>query len=501
MLNTLTNTLSMRKTKLQRWIKPQYGFYFPVVIIATLLLMFPYNTLAIFSTFTQFFLQHFGSQFIQFSSLLLVLATVISVSPLGRIRLGGEQAKTEFSFISWMAMLFTAGMGSGLIFWGVAEPVYHFVNPPEFLKQDFSSISGSLAITYFHWGLNAWVIYAMAGLVMAWFAYNKQRSLRVSASFSADKPKWLNILDLMAVIAIVFGIAGTFANTIALIQTGVVQSLGFDIGSIYFRIGMILIIAALFTLSSLAGLNRGIKHLSQFNSLFMIALLIAVIALVDPIQTLTLIFDSTVTYVELLPKMSFGMGKPEQWSQGWTVIYLVWWIAWAPFVGPFIARISKGRTIRQFLSCTILLPTLTSIIWFSGFAGSVLTQPYAQRVMDAVNQQYTLGLFSFFDQLPMGSWLSGAALLLLVTFLITSADSSIYIAGLLTGSESRNSKLLWSIILIAITIALVSINDVNLNKQIAIVGAIPFTLVLCLQLIFWIKDLLQNPAPKRVNNN
>ncbi|WP_299568972.1 BCCT family transporter [uncultured Shewanella sp.] len=486
---------SIEKPTVALLIAPKLGFYLPVIIIAGLLLTFPHKTLSTFSLFTQFFLENFDSQFIQLSSLLLIVATVICFSPIGKIRIGGDQAKTEFNFASWIAMLFTAGMGSGLIFWGVAEPVYHFVNPPAFLQDDFSSVSGALAITYFHWGLHAWAIYAMTGLVMAWFAYNRNRSLRISASFSDQKPKWLSILDLLAVVAIIFGMAGTFANTVALIQTGLEQAVGLNVGSASFRIGLILFIAVLFTLSSIAGLSQGIKRLSQFNTLFMVAILVVVIALVDPINSMKLMLESTVSYLQLLPKVSFSVGEPAKWSQGWTVIYLIWWIAWAPFVGPFIARISKGRSIRQFLSCTILLPTLTSIIWFSGFAGSVLTQPFAAEVMAAVNQEYTLGLFSFFshlsgDDFPLGSILSVAAILLLVTFLITSADSSIYITSMLTGSESHIAKMLWSIVLIAITIALVTINDVDLNKQIAIVGAIPFTLVMSAQIVFWLKDVL-----------
>ncbi|MEZ9142014.1 MULTISPECIES: BCCT family transporter [unclassified Shewanella] len=490
------NTSPRAKSETPPLLTPKLSFYIPVIIIAGLLLTFPHKTLATFSLFTQFFLEHFDSQFIQLSSLLLIFATAICFSPIGKIHIGGEKVQTEFSFTSWIAMLFTAGMGSGLIFWGVAEPVYHYVNPPAFLQDDFSSVSGALAITYFHWGLHAWAIYAMAGLVMAWFAYNRNRSLRISASFSAEKPKWLSVLDLLAVIAIIFGMAGTFANTVALIQTGIEQAIGLDVASVGFRIGLILFIAVLFTLSSIAGLNQGIKRLSQFNTFFMVAILVTVIALVDPFNSLQLMFESSVSYLQLLPKVSFSVGDPANWSQGWSVIYLIWWIAWAPFVGPFIARISKGRSIRQFLACTILLPTLTSIIWFSGFAGSVLTQPFAAEVMAAVNQEYTLGLFSFFNQLtpngfPLGSILSVAAILLLITFLITSADSSIYITSMLTGSESHIAKMLWSLILIAITIALVTINDVDLNKQIAIVGAIPFTLVMCAQIAFWIKDVLK----------
>ncbi|MCL1067810.1 BCCT family transporter [Shewanella olleyana] len=486
----ISQTQQQETSTNQKLMTPKLGFYLPVIIIAGLLLAFPHKTLRVFSAFTQFFLENFDSQFIQLSSLLLLLAIVIAISPIGKMIIGGHEAKTEFSFASWIAMLFTAGMGSGLIFWGVAEPVYHFVNPPAFLQDDFSSVPGALAITYFHWGLHAWAIYAMAGLVMAWFAYNRNRSLRISASFSAEKPKWLSMLDLLAVIAIVFGMAGTFANTVALIQTGVEQSMGLNIGSQLFRIGLIVIIAMLFTLSSIAGLNKGIKRLSQFNSLFMIVMLVAVILLVDPFNSLSLMAQSTLEYIKLLPSVSLGAGEPAKWSQGWSVIYLIWWIAWAPFVGPFIARISKGRSVRQFLSCTILLPTLASILWFSGFAGSVLTQPFANEVMAAVNQEYTLGLFSFFAQLPLGMLFSIAALLLLVTFIITSADSSIYITSMLTGSESQVAKLLWSAVLVAITIALVTINDVDLNKQIAIVGAIPFTLVMCFQIVFWLKDVL-----------
>ena len=476
----------------EKSLQPHHWFYAPVLLIAALLLCFPKITISTFSQFTQFWLENFDSQFIQFSTLMVILSMVVAISPIGKIRLGGAEAKVEFGFGSWIAMLFTAGMGSGLIFWGVAEPVFHFANPPAFLKDDFSSVSGSLAITYFHWGVHAWAIYAFAGLIMAWFAYNRGRSMRVSASFTGSTPKWLGILDLLAVLAIIFGMAGTFANTIALIQTGVEQSSGLDIGSIYLRLGLVLLIALLFTLSSLTGLHRGIKRLSQFNALFMVALLVIVVSLVNPLNTLNIAWESTLTYLKLLPEVSFGVGEQsEQWSQGWSVIYLIWWIAWAPFVGPFIARISKGRSIRQFISCAVLLPTLASILWFSGFAGSVFSQPYAATIMDAVNQQYTLGLFTFFDQLPMGQVFSIGALLLLVTFIITSADSSIYITGLLTGGKSHGSKVLWSLILIVITMALVSINDVDLNKQIAIVGAIPFTFVLCAQVLFWGKDVIR----------
>ncbi|KDM90053.1 BCCT family transporter [Photobacterium galatheae] len=448
--------------------------------IAGLFILFPAVSVYQLAALTQFVIEQSGNQVIQFSTLALLICVGISFSPIGKKRLGNEPP--EFSFLSWLVMLFTTGMGSGLIFWGIAEPVFHLSNPP-LSVPGINEKDTALALTYFHWGVHAWSLYALAGLVMAWVAYEKQRPMRVSASFTgAHQPKWLTLVDLIAVLAILFGIAGVLANTMALVEQGVRQVFQLEGDLTGFRLVMTAVIGVLFTASSVLGLKKGIQRLSSLNVWLMLALFAFVFLNIDQTAVLTRMFSSVTAYVQLLPDVSWGMIQgSEPWSQGWTVIYLVWWIAWTPFVGPFIARISRGRTIRQFLLCTIMIPTLASILWFSGFAGAVFDSPNLPDVIQAVNQDYTAGLFLFFAQLPWSNVLSIGALLLLLTFVISSSDSAIFAAGMMTDDTRTSSKVSWSLIVVTMSMALVIFNDVDLNKQVAIAGAIPFTFVLIAQ--------------------
>ncbi len=458
---------------------------------ALALLLWPERWLALASRLTRFAIDRFDLPFILFSSAMVLVSLAIALSPLGKKRLGGDDAQPEFSLASWLAMLFAAGMGSGLIFWGVAEPIYHFANPPAFATDAASPKDTALALTYFHWGLHAWSIYAMAALVMAWFAFNKGKAMTISASFGARSgPSLLDSLDFMAVLAIVFGLAGTLANTIALVQTGLAKTLATSLEGPGVRLALLTLIAGAFTLSSALGLDKGIKRLSQFNLAFVVTMLMVVLLWAGPVEVLATAASSTLTYLQALPSLSFTLDEASRdWSQGWTVIYLVWWIAWAPFVGPFIARISGGRTLRQLLLCTLLVPTLTSIIWFSAFGGTALHGDGLASLVTAVNQDYTSGLFTFLAPMPWGPLLALAAMMLLVTFVITSADSAVYVTGMLTGNTGLKAKLAWSLILVAITAALVLKNDVDLNKEVAILGAIPFTLVLLAQVVALLKSL------------
>ncbi|WP_299691574.1 BCCT family transporter [uncultured Vibrio sp.] len=467
-----------------------------ISIWVLLFMLFPHYSIDYIAKLTQFTINQFGLGFILFSTAMVVLVLGISISPLGKIRLGGNTSIPEFGTFSWLAMLFTAGMGSGLIFWGIAEPVFHVSNLPEFTKGIGDNTDTALALTYFHWGIHAWAIYAIAGLAIAWFSYNRGRSLHISSTFTSKPGRsvW-RIVDWMAIIAILFGVAGTFANTIALIQTGLEQTLSLSIGSIGFRYSLLLLIAVLFTGSSILGLHKGIKLLSQFNTGLMVALAVLVFVLVDPLPTLARMVSSTTSYLAILPEVSFSIAEASRdWSLGWSVIYIVWWVAWAPFVGPFIARISKGRTIRQFLLCAVMVPTLASIVWFSTFGGAALEQSFASEVIDIVNTDYTKGLFLFFEQLPMGLLFSLAAIVLLITFIITSADSALLVCGMLSGSENIKSKILWATILVTLSMALLFVNDVDLNKQVAIVGALPFTLVMVGQVVSMLRDMLSSKA-------
>ncbi len=352
----------------------------------------------------------------------------------------------------------------------------------------------ALALSYFHWGIHAWSIYAIAGLAIAWFAFNRGRAMNISASFTPCKNvNAYYIFDLIAVISLIFGVAGTLANTVALIETGLMRYFSSSIGGAGFRSVFLLVITIAFATSSILGLGRGIKFLSVFNLWFMLALLMFVAVLAGPIDIVDRLIQSSLYYLRVLPQLSFTIDDASRgWSESWSIIYLIWWIAWAPFVGPFIARISRGRSIRQFLLCVVCVPTLTSIVWFSTFAGSAFDLPILSQLTEAVNQDYTQGLFGFLAYLPLGEFLSLAALLLLVTFVITSADSAVYVTTMLTGSQQQHTKLLWSLLLLVISLALVFQNNVDLNKQIAIAGAIPFTFILLLQLVAMLIDMTRS---------
>lgn len=465
------------------------------VVFALYFLLYPDQAITLVAGITQYAVKQFGLAFILVSSGFVIIALALALSPWGSIKLGQPDDTPEFGFFSWIAMLFAAGMGSGLIFWGVAEPLFHYSNPPAFAAQAESPKDMALALTYFHWGIHAWSIYAVAALAMAWFAFNRGRSMSVSASFTEEqKFTPFQLFDFLAVVAVVFGVAGTLGNTIALVQTGVEHvsgGEGADGFGVEGRMALLAFITVAFSISSILGLNRGIKHLSQFNLLFVGFLLFIVIYWVSPTVVMNKALSSGLTYLIILPEVGLSIDEESRgWSEGWSVIYLVWWIAWAPFVGPFIARISRGRSIRQFLLCVILVPTATSIVWFSAFAGGVFELPGTADVAAAVNKDYTLGLFAFFSASPWGDWLSICAILLLLTFVVTSADSAVYVMGMLTGHVSTSSKLVWSLVLVAIAAALVYQNNVDLNKQIAIMGAIPFTFVLFFQLVMFFRDLL-----------
>ncbi len=466
-----------------------------IIVIASLVLLlvlFPDISIAYIANLTQYVIDQFGLGLVLFSTAMVLLTLGISLSPLGKLRLGGATSTPEFSTSSWIAMLFTAGIGSGLIFWGIAEPVFHASNLPVFAQGLGDDIDTSLALTYFHWGIHAWAIYGIAGLVIAWFSYNRNRSLHISSAFTTKRQRGiLRLVDWMAIIAILFGIAGTFANTIALIQTGLEKTLSVSIDSVAFRYSLLIGIAVMFTSSSLLGLQRGVKHLSQFNMALMVALMVVVFLLIDPLQTMVRMASSSSSYLSILSKVSFTIDpQSRDWSLGWSVTYLVWWVAWAPFVGPFIARISKGRTIRQFLGCVVIIPTLASIFWFSIFGGAALEHTLASQITESVNQDYTQGLFFFFEQLPLSTMFSMTAMILLITFIITSADSALLVCDMLIDSDSKRSKILWAIILVTLSTSLLYTNDVDLNKQVAIAGALPFTLVIVLQVIAMLRDML-----------
>lgn len=425
----------------------------------------------------------------------------------GALRLGPQDQPPEFSTSAWLSMLFAAGMGSGLLFWGVAEPVTHFVSPPTGVPQTAEAARLAMVITNFHWGLHAWAVYGIGALALAFFAFRHDAPYLPGAPIRLTfKGRWVagvaNAADLIAVLAVAFGVAGAIAMGIMQFQSGLSVVTDWDRSDMTVRFVILGVLFISYTISASTSLDKGIKILSQGNMLLAILLLLFVL-LAGPTGALMRgALTAVGDYVSALPELSLRSFPyaPDKagWFHGWTLVYFVWWIAWAPFVGVFIARISRGRTIREFVLGVVLAPTLFSIIWFAIFGGAALQQELhgAGGLGSVVNKDVTLALFQFFEGLPGSQVLSALAIALLFVFLVTSVDSATYVLGMLTTGGSMNPprrrKLAWGVALGALGGALLLSGRIDVIRSVAILGAIPFTFVMLLQVAALIRALRES---------
>nr|XP_061812007.1 glycine betaine transporter BetL-like [Nerophis lumbriciformis] len=445
---------------------------------------------------TDLVIDQLGVGFLWTGTAMLLTGLTLALTPIGRLRLGQDDGQPEFSRLSWMAMLFATGMGSGLVFWGVAEPLTHYANPPQ-----GSGADNALALTFFHWGLHAWAIYAMAGLVIAYFAFRHRQGFTIAAPLTATLARVVPIqaaqfvgglATLLAILAVIFGVAGTLANGVILLRSGMV-ALGLSAGALQVvQFGLLALLSGAFLTSARSGLSRSIRWLSLVNLSLAAGLFAYLFILLEPLDLISRLFTSSAVYLRSLPAWSLQLIETESghgWAHGWTITYLIWWIAWTPFVGVFIARISRGRTIREYLLAVILVPTIVSVLWFTTFGGGAISFDQANDglLQSELMVDYTRPLFVWLNQLPLGVVLQLVSVVLLFVFLVTSADSAAYVLGMLGSNgnpePSNRSKLGWGALTVLIAASLLVRNDVDINKAVAIVGAIPFTVILWLQVL------------------
>ena len=439
---------------------------------------------------------------------LLLLCVVVAAGPWGRMRLGGPADRPEFGTFSWLSMLFAAGMGSGLMFWGVAEPLAHYAGAP--LPGAASTRPQlALAVTYFHWGLHAWAIYAVAGLVVAWFTYREGAPETPSGALEHGLQGWLGPrarrslglgADALALAAIVFGVAGTLANGTILLHRG----LGY-LGGMALPAGtsQALILAAMaiaFMSSAISGIERGIRWLSVVNVGLAVLLMAAVLLLTDAVQAWRSLSQGTAAYLRHLPDWSvrpLGAGGNTGWAQDWTITYLLWWIAWAPFVGVFLSRISRGRSLRAFVLGVIGAPVVFSLVWFAVLGGGALAYDagHGQVLSRAVETDYTAPLFLWLRTFPgaAGVACGWIACMLLFLFIVAGADSAAYVLGMLAHrghpQPPVRSRLLWGTLTVALAAGLLFRDSADVNKSVAIVGAIPYAPLLALLVVVWLRRL------------
>jgi len=344
----------------------------------------PAATGDVFNTLQAWITTHFGWFYVLSMTLFLAFALMLAIGPYGRIRLGPNSEKPEFHMLTWLAMLFSAGMGIGLLFWSVAEPIYHFNHPPFPTANGFDAARQSMAITIFHWGLHPWGLYAMVGLALAYFGFRRGLPLSFRSVFFPLLGERIHgrlgdLVDILAVVATLFGVATSLGLGAMQVNAGLNHLFGLQMNTTM-QVVIILAITLIATGSVMTGLHLGIRRLSEANMLLALGLMIFVFLLGPTVFFLNAIVENLGSYLQRLPTHAFWTGTFEDdeatrgWLGGWTVFYWGWWIAWSPFVGMFIARISRGRTIRQFITGVLIVPTAISIIWLTIFGSGALHQ-------------------------------------------------------------------------------------------------------------------------------
>ncbi|WP_105259112.1 BCCT family transporter [Pseudoalteromonas sp. T1lg88] len=455
---------------------------------------------------------NFDVLFMWAANLFVLFCLALIVSPYGKIKLGGESATPSHSRISWLAMLFAAGMGIGLMFWGVAEPVAYYTgwyetplgveaNTPEAAKT-------AMGATMFHWGLHPWAIYAVVALSLAFFSYNKGLPLSIRSIFYpilGDRAwGWPgHIIDILAVLATLFGLATSLGLGAQQASAGFNHVFGTD-GGVGLQIGVIIGVTLLAIISVVRGIEGGVKVLSNVNMILAFALLLFV-ALVGFAAAMGNLPNTLLGYIENVIPLSNPHGREDEtWMHGWTVFYWAWWISWSPFVGMFIARVSKGRTIREFLIAVLLIPTLVTALWMSIYGGIAIDQVASGlgSLGEKGLTEVPLAMFQMFEQLPMAKVLSFIAIVLVLVFFITSSDSGSLVIDSITAGGKVDApvpqRVFWASIEGAIAAALLWIGGKEAMEALqagAVSTGLPFTIVLLLMCVSLILGLRTEPRP------
>ncbi len=475
------------------------------------------GTEAIFSKTLEWLATNFGWFYILTANLLLGAVGVLIFSRFGRIRLGGEGCKPDYSYGAWFAMLFSAGMGIGLMFWSVAEPMYHFGSPPGILATGSPEAAReAMLITFYHWGLHAWGIYALVGCAIAYFAFSRGLPITIRSTFYPILGRHVrggfgHVIDILAVVATLFGVATSLGLGVLQVNSGLhylfpekIAASGTDDGT---GVQMLLIAAITLaaTASVVSGLDRGIKRLSQGNLILAAGLLSMVFVLGPTAHLLDALVQNIGNYFYRLPALAtwtetYREGDQGGWQHGWTIFYWGWWISWSPFVGMFIARISRGRTIREFALGVLIVPTLLTFLWLTVFGNAALHEEmaYDSGILSAVNENFSTAIFKLFEHYPLSQITSGLAVIVVITFFITSSDSGSLVIDTITGGGHPKppviQKVFWALLEGGVAAALLYAGGLKALQSAAITTGLPFALALLLMAFCLFKALRrENP--------
>jgi len=421
----------------------------------------------------------------------LVFAILLATSRFGSIRLGPDHSEPDYSFTSWFAMLFSAGMGIGLMFFAVAEPVLHYTAPPTATPRTIEAAKEAMQATFFHWGIHGWAIYVAVGLVLAYFGFRHKLPLTIrSALYPLIGDRIYgpigHAVDIFAVLGTLFGIATSLGLGVAQVNNGLGYLFDIPVNTSV-QIILIALITGAATISVVTGLDAGIKRLSELNLTLALFLLIFVIILGPTILIFGAFAENIGNYVTTIIERSLRIGiysNDDKWIGDWTIFYWGWWISWSPFVGMFIARISRGRTIREFILGVLLVPSLLSFLWLTAFGNTALDfiGQGATEIADTVSANLPVALFVFFDQFPFSSVVSMIGITLVITFFVTSSDSGSLVIDIITsGGQTDNpvwQRIFWATSEGVVAAVLLLAGGLAALQAAAVATALPFAFVL-----------------------
>jgi len=495
----------------KRWINELLGdvgivFYlsiFLIVVFLTVAALSPDETQRLAQEALDATTNNFGWLYLLTSSGFVLFTLSLAFSRFGSIRLGPEGEPPEFSFSSWLAMIFSGGMGVGLVFWGVAEPIMHLSSPPLGIGTPGSveAAQAGMRYSFFHWGLHQWANFTVVGLAIAYVRFRHNSHGLISETFRpllGDRVDrgWGKAIDILAVLSTIFGVATTLGLGALQINSGLSRLSGVAYG-ISPQLLIIAGLGSLFILSAMTPLNRGIRYLSNANMVLAAGLLLFVLILGPTAFIFSELTQTMGEYLGNIIQMSL-VTTPytnEHWVQEWTIFYWAWGLSWAPFVGSFIARISRGRSIREFVLGVMIVPVLLSMLWFSTFGGSAIYFDMFENagIATAVAQEVPAGLYVMLDQLPGGYYAAIVAVLLVSMFVVTSADSATFVLGMFTSkgvlNPTRFVRILWGVLQLLMASVLLLSGGLLGLRTVSIVTAFPFMLLMVLMAYSLYRDL------------
>jgi choline/glycine/proline betaine transport protein len=489
-------------------------FFGSVVIIALFLLvgiLLPEEAENLFARLQAQILASFGWLYLLAVAIFVAAALIFAVSRFGNLKLGPDDSEPDFHYLSWVAMLFAAGMGIGLMYFAVGEPMSHFAAPPEAAPLSIAARREAMSVTFFHWGIHAWAIYAVVGLSLAYFGYRYNLPLTVRSGLypllkqRIDGPIG-HAVDIFAVVGTIFGIATSLGFGVLQINAGLAYLLDVPVGTIV-QVLLIAAITAVATVSVVTGLDKGVRRLSEFNLIVAVALMLFVLVVGPTAELLRDFVQNIGLYLDDFIPRTFNIYayEPRPWIDAWTLFYWAWWISWSPFVGMFIARISRGRTVRQFVVAVLFIPSGFTFFWMTVFGNTAIfidTTVAAGALNEAVSNDVSVALFQFFGYLPWPMVTSTLAVILVAVFFITSSDSgSLVVDTIAAGGETQTNPLqrvFWCVLEGVVAAVLLLAGGLAALQSATIASALPFSLIMLVLVWSLLKGMQSDVALQQV---